>query len=289
MLKINNVLSLFDGISCGQLALTRAGIEYDKYFASEIDKWAIMVTQKNFPKTVQLGNVIDIDFTQLPKIDLLIGGSPCQDLSLAKRNRQSLNGQSSRLFYEYAKALNVLRPKYFLLENVASMNRESRDIISELLGVQPIEINSNLFSAQDRKRLYWTNIKVDRLPIQCDLVIKDILEKDVDSKYFPNRPFTIIDKNKRVVATDDHRNYSTNKIYNINFKSPILTCDGNGGGLIKKIFINEMVRHLTPIEYERLQTISDNYTSGLSNSQRYNCVGNGWTVDVIAHIFSHIK
>lgn len=153
-----NVISLFDGISCGMLALLRVGIKVDKYIAYEIDKYAMIVSHKNFPDIIQKGSVVNADFTQYKGFDLLIGGSPCQDLSIAKTNRQGLLGSRSSLFFEYVNALNIIKPKYFLFENVASMSKENKDIISKCLGVEPIMINSALVSAQQRKRLYWTNI-----------------------------------------------------------------------------------------------------------------------------------
>lgn len=170
-----NVLSLFDGISCGQLALRRAGVKIDNYFASEIDKYAIQVTQKNFPKTVQLGDVTQVDFSELPRIDLLIGGSPCQDLSVAKNERKGLKGARSGLFFEYIRALETVKPKYFLLENVYSMTKTDRDTITEIIGVEPIMINSALLSAQQRKRYYWTNIHGVTQPEDKGILLKDII------------------------------------------------------------------------------------------------------------------
>lgn len=171
-----NVLSLFDGISCGQLALQNVGIEVENYYASEICKNAITITQNNFPKTIQIGCVKKIDFSILPKIDLLIGGSPCQDLSIAKANREGLNGERSGLFWEYVKALKKTNPRYFLLENNYGMPQEAKDIITEQLGVEPIFINSSLFSAQSRKRYYWTNIPFDKNIVDCNVLLQDILE-----------------------------------------------------------------------------------------------------------------
>lgn len=156
-MKINNVLSLFDGMSCGQIALNRAGIKYDKYYASEIKKDAIKVTQHNYPNTIQLGDVRNIKACDLPKIDLLIGGSPCQDFSIANKERKGLEGEKSSLFFEYLRLLNELKPKYYLLENVA-MSDSNMEIISQHLGTYPVNINSSLVSAQMRDRFYWTNI-----------------------------------------------------------------------------------------------------------------------------------
>lgn len=170
-----NVLSLFDGISCGQIALERAGLKVDKYFASEIDKDAISVTQYNYPNTIQLGDIRNINLDILPKIDLLIGGSPCQDLSRAKTNGCGLNGEKSSLFYEYVRVLNEIKPKYFLLENV-KMKKEYMDIITKELGVNPILIDSSLVSAQHRERLYWTNIPIIEMPKDKNILLKDIIK-----------------------------------------------------------------------------------------------------------------
>ena len=169
------VLSLFDGISCGRVALERAGISIDTYYASEIDKYAIAISQKNYPDIIRLGDVRDIDFSQfIGKIDLIMGGSPCQDLSIAKKNRQGLSGERSGLFWKFVEAVETIKPKYFLLENVASMSKENRDIITNTLGVEPVLINSALVSAQQRKRLYWCNWEVTQ-PKDKGIYLKDIL------------------------------------------------------------------------------------------------------------------
>lgn len=171
------VLSLFDGISCGRVALERAGISADTYYASEIDKYAIAISQKNYPDIIRLGDVRDIDFSQfIGKIDLIMGGSPCQDLSIAKKNRQGLSGERSGLFWKFVEAVEIIKPKYFLLENVASMSKENRDIITNTLRVEPVLINSALVSAQQRKRLYWCNWEVTQ-PKDKGIYLKDILEK----------------------------------------------------------------------------------------------------------------
>lgn len=285
------VLSLFDGISCGRVALQRAGIPVEVYYASEIDKHAIQITQKNFPDTIQLGDVTKIDFEQYEgEIDLLIGGSPCQSLSITlSQTRQNLDGKS-KLFFEFVRALKEVKPKYFLLENVASMKKECRDIISDYMGVEPILINSNCFSAQDRPRLYWTNIPVNTTDLkESSLCLQDIMETNVDEKYFYNYPLLHIDMDKQVCATMDFNNNDMHKrIFNPKFKCHTLTTCG-GGNTQKKVFVNGRARKLTPIEYERLQTLPDNYTEGVSNTARYITIGNGWTVDVIAHIFLELK
>ncbi len=186
-----NVLSLFDGMSCTQIALQKLGITPTKYFASEIDQYAMKVTQTNFPDTIQLGDVTKVNADDLPEIDLLIGGSPCQGFSFAGK-RLNFDDPRSKLFFEYVRLLKALKPKYFLLENVR-MKQESQDVISEQLGVQPIVLNSNLVSAQNRHRLYWTNIPVDGLPEDRGIKLRDILEHGytdrekshcVDANYF---------------------------------------------------------------------------------------------------------
>lgn len=289
------VLSLFDGISCGQVALQRAGIPVEVYFASEIDKYAISITQKNYPNTIQMGDVRNICFESLGQIDLLIGGSPCQDLSNYKYDRgevKGLEGSKSSLFYEYVRALKTLNPKYFLLENVASMEQKWLDVISNELGVKPIEINSSLVCAAERKRLYWTNIPNFEELKAKDICLKHIMEKDVSDKYYygSKYPITFHGFDKKVCATihlNGHR--QTKEVYSPNFKCNTLLCDGNGGNRVKKVFDNKGCRKLTPLEYERLQTLPDNYTQGLSDSRRYSAIGNGWTVDVITHIFKGLK
>lgn len=172
------VLSLFDGISGGHVALERAGIPVEVYYASEIDKYAIQITQKNYPDTIQLGDVTKIDFTEfIGKVDLIMGGSPCQDLSIAGK-RAGLKGERSGLFYKFVEAIEVIRPKYFLFENVASMKQEEKDLISSYLKVEPILINSALVSAQDRKRLYWTNIPNVTQPEDKHIYLEDVVESD---------------------------------------------------------------------------------------------------------------
>ncbi|MBQ8481024.1 MAG: DNA (cytosine-5-)-methyltransferase [Alphaproteobacteria bacterium] len=170
------VLSLFDGISCGRLALERAEIPVEVYYASEIDKYAIKVSEKNYPDIIRLGDIREIDFSRfIGKIDLIIGGSPCQDLSIAKKNRQGLEGEKSGLFWKFVEAVKTIKPKYFMLENVASMSKENKQIITDTLGIEPILINSALVSAQQRKRLYWCNWAVEQ-PEDKGIVLKDVLE-----------------------------------------------------------------------------------------------------------------
>lgn len=291
------VLSLFDGISCGRLALERAGIPVEKYYASEIDKYAIQIAQKNYPDTIQIGDVTKINWEDYSDIDILIGGSPCQDLSNYKYDRgevKGLDGDKSKLFWCFVKALQTIKPKYFLLENVATMQKKWVDVISEELGVKPILLESSLVSAAERHRLYWTNIPVNALPDNKHLCLKDIMlpEDKVPEKYWygDKYPITLHGLDKKVCATihlNGHR--QAKEVYNPDFKYNTLLCDGNGGNLQKKVLQNGKARKLTPIEYERLQTLPDNYTDCVADSHRYTAIGNGWTVDVIAHILKGIK
>lgn len=285
-----NVLSLFDGISCGMVAIERAGIPVDRYVAYEIEPNAIKISRKNYPQIEHCGDVTTADFTQYQGFDILIGGSPCQSLSIVQsKTRQHLDGKS-KLFFEFVRALEEVKPRYFLFENVASMNEESKLVISELLGCEPIFIDSGDFSAQERPRLYWTNIPVDVLNIgSSPLVLGDILESDVHEKYFYNHPLENIDLSKQVCATMIYKNHDMHKrIFNPAFKCHTLTTCG-GGNTQKKVFVNGRARKLTPLEYERLQTLPDHYTAGVADSHRYTAIGNGWTVDVIAHILSGLK
>jgi len=352
-----NVLSLFDGMSCGQQALERAGIAYDKYYASEIDKHAIKVTQANYPSTIQLGSVTDVDGYALPQIDLLIGGSPCQSFSFAgqrkgmstkdeqevltlehylqlKEEGYEFEGQSY-LFWEYMRILKEVKPKYFLLENVM-MGEKWEKVLSKAIGVRPIEINSSLVSAQNRRRLYWTNIGLEpaglfgdlessiKQPKDKGLLLKDILEQDVDDKYYLSEKMISwllkhSDKtgNELKLKNEDDIagsltvsglksvNLSADFIVHSTFGRTSKNGNGGNGHLFKtdnksyaldtqncqaiEILHQSKIRRLTPVECERLQTVKDNYTNHVSDTQRYRMLGNGWTIDVIAHIFSYIK
>lgn len=408
-----NVLSLFDGMSCGQLALAKAGIKVKNYFACEIDKHSIKVTQNNFPNTIQLGDVTNVFAKDLPRIDLLIGGSPCQGFSFAGK-QLAFDDPRSKLFFEFVRLKNECNPTYFMLENV-KMKKEFELIISKYMGVAPIEINSALLSAQNRVRLYWTNIANEPYGLfgdmQCmipqpkdkGILLRDILESDVPNKYYlsdkmlqyfknntikqkqngtgfrftpehdlGNKSKTITIKegtqmqNNFIIASrgrnpenpksresglnteqmleprfDGKTNCLTsvqkdNYVMGFDYrsdegirprmdgKSPTLLArarqdiygsggvithstqprngKGKGGkghlmkadnksycidtGNSKAVEYNYSIRRLTPIECERLQTVPDNYTSLVSDSQRYKMLGNGWTVDVIAYIFS---
>lgn len=289
------VLSLFDGISCGMVALERAGIPVERYVAYEIEPNAIKISQKNYPQIEHCGDVTTADFKLYEGFDLLIGGSPCQDLSNYKYDRgdvKGLEGEKSSLFYHFVRALKECKPKYFLLENVASMEQKWVDVISEELGVQPIMINSALVCAAERKRLYWTNIPEVGQPEDKGLSLKDVVfpSEQVPQKYWYDKPFTFNGDDKKVQCTlhiNGHRNMK--EVYNLNGKCNTILCDGDGGNRQKKIFQDGRCRKLMPIEYERLQTLPDNYTEGVADSRRYTAIGNGWTVDVIAHIFTYIK
>jgi DNA (cytosine-5)-methyltransferase 3A len=382
-----NVLSLFDGMSCGQQALERAGFKVDNYFASEIDKYAIQVTMANYPNTKQLGSVVNVDGYSLPKIDILIGGSPCQSFSFAgKRKGMSTKDEQeiltlehylelkaegfefegqSYLFWEYMRLLNETKPKYFLLENVM-MGEKWEKILSKAIGVKPIMINSALISAQNRQRLYWTNIGLEPAGLFGDLestiqqpkdkriLLKDVLQPDVDLKYYlSDKMISWLDKHalKRDVdvkkldgnqksscltaTAQAKQNLSTD--YIVHNMMPRSSTSGKGGtghlsradgktycldtGTTNAIEIvggdfrydegyrwreggksgtlctnaetfakiNDTIRRLTPVECERLQTVKDNYTNHVSDSQRYKMLGNGWTVDVIVHILKYMK
>lgn len=278
------VLSLFDGISCGMVALERAGIPVDRYVAYEIDKNAIKVSEKNYPQIEHCGDVTTADFTKYKGFDMLIGGSPCQSLSIVQsKTRQNLDGKS-KLFFEFVRAKEEMQPKWFLFENVASMNEESKQAISNCLDCKPVFIDSADFSAQERPRLYWTNIPVDMNYKKSTAVLRDIMELDVDEKYFYDCDFDFYGIENKVCATLKIKGHDILKRVNSPlFKCHTLTTCG-GGNTQKKVYQNNRCRKLTPIEYERLQTLPDNYTKGIANTNRYTCLGNGWTVDVISHI-----
>lgn len=393
------VLSLFDGMSCGQIALQKLGIKVKQYYAAEIDKHAIQVTQHNFPNTIQLGDVTKVFAKDLPRIDLLIGGSPCQGFSFAGK-QLAFDDPRSKLFFEFVRLKNECNPTYFMLENV-KMKKEFEIIISKYMGVAPIEINSALLSAQNRVRLYWTNIAAEPYGLfgdmQCmipqpkdkGILLRDILQSNVADKYYltdkaidrlnkaqligikakvdPEKSGTITIKNQSgqlaidnsttlIVAsrgrnpenpksresglkTEQHletrfdgktncitsvqkdnlvmqlnpstesggvQPYQQNRIYDIDGISPALMAQmscgtraimekspclhgfehGTNGQLNKQLAKGGLIRRLTEVECERLQTVPDNYTSIVSSTQRYRMLGNGWTVDVIAHIFS---
>lgn len=380
------ILSLFDGIACGKEALKRAKIKVKKYYSSEIDKYALKIAEKNHSDIIQLGDINNWESWNIEKPELIIGGSPCQGFSFAGK-QLNFDDPRSKLFFKFVDVLNHYKPKYFLLENV-KMKKEYQKIISNYLKVEPIEINSNLVSAQNRKRLYWTNIPNIGQPEDKGILLKDIVHEKVDCKfslsekeinymlkgndkwkqagkcrldnyvkYAENKFFTITanickgvpyncfyDKlNEYIVPFDKtlkildkevekgkvgyfRKDSQANRVYYIHNKAVTL-CGEAGGGAAKMgqylfgcltpdrlnkrqngqrfnkgrkfytltaqdkhgILIEGYIRKLTPVECERLQTISDNYTEGISNTQRYKCLGNGWTVDVISYIFSKLK
>ena len=399
-----NVLSLFDGMSCGRIALERLGIKVDNYYASEIDKYAMKVSEANYPDIIQVGDVTELDTSTLPNIDLIMGGSPCQGFSFAGK-QLAFDDPRSALFFEFVRCVKELKPKYFLLENVR-MKKEYLDIISEHMGVEPIMINSALVSAQNRVRYYWTNIPGVEQPEQRGMVLRDILEnKEIDGlsekaiaymnrgsekwsggktraehyikheskksncltanmhkgvpygviavdkpkivagawrgRYYKDgvrqdhkgsvagktkqmlelrkdektNTVTTVQKDNVVVTFSEDRikkfketlkddpqpspngiiqlnnpSHSSGRVYSPDGKSPTLMA-GNSGGGKEPVKINDDVywRKLTPVECERLQTVPDNYTNHVSNTQRYKMLGNGWTVEVIAHILQNME
>ena len=370
-----NVLSLFDGMSCGRIALDRLGIKVDNYYASEIDKYAMKVSEANYPDIIQVGDITALDLSTLPEIDLIMGGSPCQGFSFAGK-QLAFDDPRSALFFEFVKCVKELKPKYFLLENVR-MKKEYLDVISEYMGVEPIMINSALVSAQNRVRYYWTNIPGIEQPEQRGIVLRDILETTPDNYTLMSDKFTkrqegrkcLVDMNKEKAASLSAMEYVKNgrqgdylacndtgipkdlrkthdtpkqvgtavdikghdqikRVYSEDGKSSTLTTCGGGhrepkvlagafrgryedDGTIKQrlelrqggktnslttvqkdnVVTKDNVywRKLTPVECERLQTVPDNYTNHVSNTQRYKMLGNGWTIEVIAHILKNIK
>ena len=305
------VLSLFDGISCGMVALERVGIPVEEYHAYEIDKYAIQVSEKNYPQIVHHGNVFEGDFTQYKGFDIVMFGFPCTSISIAKRNRETTtDGEWRKLFMQGVKAWKESGCKYFLCENNNSIHKDVKDFISEQLGVQPIMINSALVSAQQRKRCYWTNIPNVTQPVDKGILMKDILESGqswIDKSYCLTASYdgaifwNTLQRKQRTMVAEPIRlghigksNGQANRVYSIEGKSVCLQAQAGGGGAKTGLYKIDLpdgdytIRKLTPVEAERLQTLPDNYTEGISKAQRYKCIGNGWTVDVIAHILSFI-
>jgi DNA-cytosine methyltransferase len=374
-----NVLSLFDGMSCGRIALDRLGIKVDNYYASEIDKYAMKVSEANYPDIIQVGDVTELDTSTLPNIDLVMGGSPCQGFSIAGK-QLAFDDPRSALFFEFVRCVKELKPKYFLLENVR-MKKEYLDVISEYMGVEPIMINSALVSAQNRVRYYWTNIPGVEQPEQRGIVLRDILETNTSGEYlagenlqknykggnqlnpnyksqantihdangksgticagthgYANGYIETHDKPKQVgTAVDIKGHDQIKRVYSEDGKSSTLTTCG-GGHREPKVMVDKRKpnqinpskkangvqpymqdrvfhvdgkshaltrefasrtnvgdeqevywRKLTPVECERLQTVPDDYTNHVSNTQRYKMLGNGWTVEVIAHILQNME
>ena len=351
------VLSLFDWMACWYEALQRAWIPIDKYYASEIDKYAIQIATKNHPDIIEIWDVCKIKWEDYQDIDLLIWGSPCQWFSVAGK-MLNFNDPRSKLFFEYVRLLRQIQPKYFLLENV-KMKKEWQDIISRELWVEPIEINSSLVSAQNRRRLYRTNIPSVSQPTDKGILLKDILEDNVDERYYLSDKWLKM-LNRNFGSKGKALNFEPSMIEKITYpsrinqiewwldiKAPTLTAsmgtwwwnvpclleirwgelrvkqatkqwyivanDGDGISLAypnsttrrwrvihwksstlttwsdAHVYTNSIIRKLTPIECERLQTLPDNYTEWVSDTQRYKMLGNWWTVDVIAHIFRSIQ
>lgn len=279
-----NVLSLFDGMSCGMIALERAGIKIDRYFASEVDKYAIKVSEANYPQIERIGDVRNVACGMLPKIDLLIGGSPCQGFSFAGK-QLNFDDPRSALFFEYVRLLKECKPKYFLLENV-KMKKEYENIISDLLGVKPIKINSSLVSAQNRVRLYWTNIPDIVQPKDKGIVWGDIKEHDAPSCHYYKT------KGLAWIKRHSERTGKKLKVWAANEKCQMLEASMYKNYSIQRFFAVEDVegkRYISLLECERAQTVPEGFTNHVSNTQRYKMLGNGWTVDVIAHIFSNLN
>lgn len=392
-----NVLSLFDGMSCGRIALERLGIPIDNYYASEIDKYAIQVSQANYPDIIQVGDITELDLSTLPKIDLIMGGSPCQGFSFAGK-QLAFDDPRSALFFEFVRCVKELKPKYFLLENVR-MKKEYLDVISEYMGVEPIMINSALVSAQNRVRYYWTNIPRIEQPEQRGIVLRDILEDGfgserdksycIDANYYKgasveqykkkcrrqlvNKPIKLAQSYREVRTEEakrlrkemkqktgkDHTPFRAKKLvpredgkvgtlttsltndHKISITYDSITVDKEkkqltikeatkkgyttieDGDCFDMTFPNSKTRRgrnmkdksncltaanydymryehsdqeqevywrkLTPVECERLQTVPDNYTNHVSNTQRYKMLGNGWTIEVITHILKNME
>lgn len=291
------VLSLCDGVSGGQQAFDMLGIKFNgvenTYYASEIAEYSIKVTQKNYPTTIQLGDMTALTndfFDSLGEIDILLSGTPCKSLSRTHigNYNEGLDG-SSKLFWDFVRIKDYIKPKYFLFENVESMKDSDRDIITEALGVEPIMINSSLFTAQDRKRYYWTNIPILPLPEESLSVLKDIMIHNPEEKLFYKQDFEFHGWDKKQIATLNLKCHDIGKrVYNPNMKCATLTAV-TGGYQEKKVYDNGRCRKLTPLEYERLQGMKDNYTEGIANSKRYCACGDGWTIPVIAHILKGLK
>lgn len=300
------VLSLFDGISCGRVALERAGIAVDDYSAFETDKYAIAVSVKNYPEIRHFGNVFDGDFRQFDGYELLLGGSPCTYWSIAKRGRETeVGGEGWHLFMEYVRALKESGARWFLYENNYSIHSRIKDAISRELGVQLIMINSALVSAQSRKRYYWTNIPNVTQPVDKGIMLADIIDNAVawtgksyclTANYAGATLKNTIERHQRTMVAEPFyignigSSGQAHRVYSVHGKSIALSTgqggQGSGTGLYKIDLPDGdyIIRKLSPVECERLQTLPDGYTDCISNSQRYKCLGNGWTVDVIAHI-----
>lgn len=292
------VLSLCGGIETGILALQRLGIPIAEYHTYEILPEAIAVSSYHFPWIIHHGDVYEADWNDYKGFDLVIGGMVCTSLSRIRiENKEVNNGLlgKSGIVYELQKALEIIKPKWFMAENVIPSNEEDLKELNRIMGVEGVLINSNKFSAQDRERYYWTNIPIAPIPESNPLVLKDIMESNVDEKYFYKKDFEILDMNKKVCAElKVNTTEMCKRIYNPKFKMATLTCI-SGGYQEKKVLDNGRPRKLTEIEYERLQGLPDNFTNvevngkKISSTKRYSLCGNGWTLPVIEHIFKGLK
>jgi DNA-cytosine methyltransferase len=280
------VLSLFGGIECGRAALDELGIHVDKYYSSEIDPYAIKVSSKNYPDITHLGDATkwegwDLDWEN---IDVLLAGFPCQAWSIAGTQGGVLD-ERGKLLYTMMDILNHIRIKNpnikFLFENV-KMKKEFADLVNKTIGVNPIEINSRLLTAQNRPRVYWTNIEGVTIPEDQGIILKDILEDKVDEKY--NLSDKAVDYMSRLRNGKPRWEYHKNPL---NGKAACLTANMYKG--VPYGVIQELNRKLTPLECERLQGLKNGYTEGISSTQRYKCIGNGWSVPVIKHILKNLK
>ena len=279
-----NVLSLFDGISTGKLALQELNIPIAKYYASEIDNNAIKVAEHHFPDTIQLGDIKQVDGTLLPPIDLLIAGSPCQDLSSLRKDRKGLDGDTSSLFFHALRLLEETKPAYWLFENVGSMSRTDKNRLDELLGVEGISINSNLVSAQNRHRIYWSNIPIT-VPADSHIILDDIITDGYTDRVKSNCVLT-----KNVPRTKNGLiRYLTKSLGNVVYfdklfaelpkKEKLTIIDTMDDDAVKSLF-----RLFSVTELERLQTLPDGYTSLLKKTPAAHAIGNGFTLDIIKHI-----
>lgn len=300
-----NVLSLFDGMSCGRIALEKAGIGVTNYYSSEIKDYAVKVADINYPEDTKnrLGDVTQVEDWELPKIDLLIGGSPCQDFSGANKERLGVDGIKSGLFFEYVRLLKECDPRYFLLENVR-MKKEHQNFVSEIMGCEPIVINSELVAPHLRHRLYWTNMPYSGLPENEYLKLNDFLESGFSDR---DKARSLLESDSRPLSTPIkmvHRYWNTGfttlifkdethyKVckghFNSNFKGKsakeinLLSADMD-------LSIYDGVRYMTHREREACQTIPEGYTDSLSQNEAASILGDGWTVDVISHILKGLK